>query len=101
MGIYTWLKSPRTLFSDTEIDAIQDFAADRGLPKPGNLGRAVLTTAQLGGYLNRKHDSAPGHKIIWEGYTRLATIGQSYERLTRRGQTSKLSQKLLKGETYG
>ena len=93
--------SPRALFSDTEIDALQDFAADRGLPKPGNLGRAVLTTAQLGGYLNRKHDSAPGHKIIWEGYTRLATIAQSYERLTRLGQTSKLSQKLLKGETYG
>ena len=91
MGGGTPKLSRRTLFSDREIDAIQDFAADRGLPKPGNLGRAVLTTARLGGYLNREHDSAPGHKIIWEGYTRLATIAQSYERLTRLGQTSKLS----------
>ena len=85
---------PGTLFSDLEIAALEDFATDRGLPTPDNLGRAVRTTAQLGGYLNRKHDSPPGHKIIWEGYTRLTTIAQSYERLIRLGQTSKLSQKM-------
>ena len=92
---------PGTLFSDTEIGVLGDFAKDRGLPRPGNLGRAVLTTARLGGYLNRKGDSPPGNKIIWEGYTRLATVAQSYERLTRLGQTSYLSQKLLSATTCG
>ena len=50
---------PDTLFSDTEIAALGDFATDRRLAPPDNLGRAVLTTARLGGYLNRKHDLAP------------------------------------------
>ena len=85
---------PGTLFSKLEIAALEDFATDRGLPAPDNPGRAVRTTAQLGGYLNRKHDPAPGHQIIWQGYTRLATIAQAYERLIRLGQTSKLSQKM-------
>ena len=82
---------PGTLFSKLEIAALEDFVTDRGLPPPDNLGRAVRTPAQLGGYLNRKHAPAPGHQIIWQGYTRLATIAQAYERLIRLGQTSKLS----------
>ena len=85
---------PGTLFSELEIAVLEDFATDSGLPPPDNLGRAVRTTAQLGGYLNRKNAPAPGHQIIWEGYTRLATIAQSYERVIRLGQTSKLYQKL-------
>ena len=84
---------PDTLFADMEIKALADFARDRGLPPPDNLGRAVRTTAQLGGYLNRKHDGPPGHKLIWEGYTRLATIAQAYERIIRLGKTSTLFQK--------
>ena len=77
-----------TLFSATEIAALQDFAADRELPPPENLGLAVRTTAQLGGYLNRRHDPPPGIRILWEGYTRLATIAQTYERLKRLGKAS-------------
>ena len=38
-----------TLFSDIEIAALEDFAKDRKLPRPDNIGRAVLTTAMLGG----------------------------------------------------
>ena len=38
-----------TLFSDIEIAALEDFAKDRKLPPPDNIGRAVLTTAMLGG----------------------------------------------------
>ena len=82
---------PGTLFSKLEVAALEDFATDRGLPAPDNLGRAVRTTAQLGGYVNRKHDPAPVHQIIWQGYTRLAIIAQAYERLIHLGQTSKLS----------
>ena len=43
-----------TLFSDIEIAALEDFAQDRKLPPPDNVGRAVLTMAMLGGYLNFK-----------------------------------------------
>ncbi len=38
-----------TLFSDIEIAALEDFAKDRKLPRPDNIGRALLTTAMLGG----------------------------------------------------
>ncbi len=93
--------APDTLFSDTEIAALGDFATDRQLAPPDNLGRAVLTTAMLGGHLNRKHDLAPGNEVIWEGYTRLATIAQSYERLLRLGPTSNLYQSMPKSATCG
>ena len=53
-----------TLFSDIEINALSDFATDRKLSQPGDLGRAVLVMAMLGGYLNRKNDGPPGHKKI-------------------------------------
>ena len=73
------------LFSDLEIAALEDFARDRQFPAPDNLGRAVLTMARMGGYLNRKHDPPPGHQKIWEGYTVLAITAQTYERLGRLG----------------
>ena len=38
-----------TLFSDIEIAALEDFAKDRKLPPPDNIGRALRTTAMLGG----------------------------------------------------
>ena len=43
-----------------------------------------------GGYLNRKHDLAPGNQVIWKGCTRLATVAQFHERLARLGPTSDL-----------
>ena len=45
---------PDILFSELEISVLEDFALDRKLPPPDNLGLAVLTVAILGGYLNRK-----------------------------------------------
>ncbi len=92
-----------TLFSDIEIAALEDFAQDRKLPPPDNVGRAVLTTAMLGGYLNfkRKRYARPGHQVLWEGYTRLATIVQACERSLRLNQDSKLYQRLRRNKTYG
>ena len=71
-----------TFFTEMELAALEDFAQDRRLERPDNLGRAVLTLAMLGGYLNykRKQYAAPGHQVLWEGYTRLATITQVFER---------------------
>ena len=89
------------LFSDIEIIALEDFAKDRKLPPPDNLGRAVLTMAMLGGYLNRKGDSPPGHAKLWEGYTRLATTAQTYERLLRLDRTSDFYKRLRSDKTCG
>ena len=89
------------LFSDIEIIALEDFAKDRKLPPPDNLGRAVLTMAMLGGYLNRKRDSPPGHAKLWEGYTRLATTAQTYERLLRLDRTSDFYKRLRPDNTCG
>ena len=38
-----------TLFCEIEIAALADFAKDRRLVPPDNLGRVVLTLAMLGG----------------------------------------------------
>ena len=89
------------LFSDIEIMALEDFATDRKLPAPGNLGLAVLTIAMLGGCLNRKNDPWPGHEKIWEGYTRLAVAAQTYERLIRMDRNSNLYQRLRSDKTCG
>ena len=60
-------------------------------------------TAMLGGYLNfkRKRYAGPGHQVLWEGYTRLATIVQACERSLRLNQDSKLYQRLRRNKTYG
>ena len=96
MGRDTPKLPPETLFSEIEIAALQDFAKDRRLEPPDNLGRAVLTLAMLGGYLNfkRKRYAHPGHKVMWEGYIRLATNRQAVERTRRLNAASKLYQKM-------
>ena len=85
-----------TLFTEIELATLGDFAQDRRQPPPDNLGRAVLTLAMLGGYLNykRKQYAVPGHKVMWEGYTRLATIAQTVERTRRLNEASLLYQKM-------
>ena len=88
-----------TLFTDIELAVLENFAQDRRLERPGNPGRAVLTLAMLGGYLNygRKQYAAPGHQVLWEGYTRLATITQAFERTRRLDANSRLYRKLRSG----
>ena len=90
-----------TLFTEIEIAALKDFARDRRQAAPDNLGRAVLTLAMLGGYLNfkRKRYAVPGHQVLWEGYTRLAAITQAFERARRLSESSELYQKLRSDKT--
>ncbi len=74
---------------------LKDFALERKLPcRPDNLGTAVHTMAILGGYLNRRNDLAPGPTVIWRGYTQLATMAQTYERLLKLDPSSGLYQRL-------
>ena len=71
------------LFSNLEIRMLELVALDRKRPAPSNLGRAVLTMAMLGGYLARKNDPPPGHKVIWTGYVELGAYGRAYELFKR------------------
>jgi hypothetical protein len=38
---------------------------------PPKLGVVINYLAQLGGYLNRKHDPKPGAKVLWQGVNKL------------------------------
>ena len=94
MGRETPELPPEILFSDLEISVLEDFALDRKLPPPDNLGLAVLTVAILGGYLNRKKDPWPGHQKFWQGYASLSVAVQTYETIVRLDRTSNLYQRL-------
>ena len=83
------------LYSDIESMALNDFARDRKLPPPDNLGRAVRTMAILGGYLNRNKEPPPGHQKIWSGYTLLNAASQAYERVIRMQQASDLYKRVV------
>ena len=83
------------LYSDIESMALNDFARDRKLPPPDNLGRAVRTMAILGGYLNRNKEPPPGHQKIWSGYTLLNAASQAYERVIRMQQDSDLYKRVV------
>ena len=69
--------SAELMFTDHEINFLEDYAKSFRLKSPQNLAAAVLLVAILGGYQNRKHDPPPGSKIMWRGVERLnmATLG--------------------------
>ena len=60
-----------------EIGVLRDFATDRKLSEPLDLGTATM--AILGGYLNRP----PGYKMIWVGKSRLNIMAQACESRNR------------------
>ena len=82
------------LFSEHEIAILEDYAPERGVQGPDNLGRTVLLLSMMGGYLNRKHDAPPGHQIVWEGYARLALGARVVERAQKFGSDSSVFRKL-------
>jgi Druantia protein DruA/Transposase DNA-binding/Transposase Tn5 dimerisation domain len=67
------------LFTDIEVQLLQAFAEQNGLPPPARLGSAVRLVAKLGGYIGRNTDPPPGHQILWQGFTalQLMTLGAS------------------------
>ena len=85
------------LFSEHEIAILEDYARERRVQGPDNLGRAVLLLSMMGGYLNRKHDAPPGHQIVWEGYARLALGARVLERAQKFGSDSSVFRKLTSG----
>ncbi len=65
-------------FTPHQLRVLRDFATQRRLDPPRNLGLALRTMAILGGYLYRPNASPPGHKKIWEGWTRLSIMSETY-----------------------
>ena len=78
----------------SEIMALQDFAADRRLPVPGNPCPAMLTLALPGGYRNRRKNPPPRQPKLGEGHRCLAVQAQGCERVIRMDRASKLDQRL-------
>ncbi|MDE0533509.1 MAG: IS4 family transposase, partial [Albidovulum sp.] len=77
-----------SFFSDVEIAVLSDFAAERRVKGPENLGQAMNLVAAMGGHLHRKHDRPPGSEVVWLGCARLADASQAAERARRLGSES-------------
>ncbi|MBK3837859.1 IS4 family transposase, partial [Paraburkholderia aspalathi] len=45
---------------------------------PPTMAQVVLWIAQLGGYLNRKHDHPPGPTVMWRGFLALHECTEMY-----------------------
>lgn len=93
MGRNTPQLSPETFFPEIEIAALDDFARDRRLTLPDNLGRAVRT---LDGCPNfkPKQNAHPDHQVIRDGYVWLVAITQAPEQARRLNETASRYQKL-------
>ena len=65
------------LFTAAELDFLNDYAREHGLPAPDSLRAAMQMVAPFGRHRGRKHDHPPGRRIIWWGYSGLttATVG--------------------------
>ena len=66
------------LFSDLEIEVLKAYAKIKNFTPPKNLGDAVKVVARIGGYLDRKKDPPPGHKLMWQGYTQLQLMCEGF-----------------------
>ncbi|MBK5935304.1 IS4 family transposase [Halorhodospira halophila] len=66
------------LFSDIELRVLGDFARARRRAAPSSLGEATREVAIIGGYTNRNNDPPPGHQLMWQGYSKLASMALGY-----------------------
>ena len=70
-------KEAEVLFSAADLNFLNDYAREHGLPAPDSLGAAMRMVAHFGRHRGRKHDHPPGRRIIWWGYSgpTTATVG--------------------------
>lgn len=70
---------PATLvFTDVEILLLDRLVPSADESRQGTVGDFLNRLARLGGYLNRCHDSPPGHTVLWRGMIRLTEIQIGY-----------------------
>ena len=67
------------------------YAEQQGRPGPSDLGSAVALVAHLGGYRERKHDPAPGNRIMWEGSDFRTSINFEVSLFCPLGRTGKVA----------
>jgi hypothetical protein len=69
-----------TILAPHELAALYTFLHKQPMPDSllPTVHQATLWVAQLGGFLARKHDGAPGVTVIWRGWQRLADIAAAY-----------------------
>lgn len=65
---------PEVLFTDIELKVLRRYASTRKQKLILTLNDAVIWTAILGGYQNRKHDPPPGTDLTWYGRMKLAAM---------------------------
>ncbi len=65
-------------FTSQQLRVLHDFATQRRLDPPRNLGLALRTMAILGGYQYRANAPPPGHQKTWEGWNRLSIMSEAY-----------------------
>lgn len=70
---------PELLFTDLELKVLRRYAMKRKGKEIHVLGEAVIWTAILGGYQNRKHDPPPGADLTWYGRMKLAVMCEAVE----------------------
>lgn len=70
---------PELLFTDVELKVLRRYAMKRKGKQIRTLRDAVIWTAILGGYQNRKHDPPPGADLTWYGRMKLAAMCEVVE----------------------
>jgi Transposase DNA-binding/Transposase Tn5 dimerisation domain len=58
------------VFAPEEWRAVSQIARGRPATSMPSLGEMIIMVAELGGYLNRKHDGPPGPQTLWIGMQR-------------------------------
>lgn len=62
------------VFTREELAILNHFCHRPNHATHKKVAHCLRGVAQLGGYLNRKHDGPPGNTVIWRGITRLTDI---------------------------
>lgn len=66
---------PEVAFTETEIQILDTMIGIEKTEKPhATVGNYLIKVAQLGGYLARASDPAPGNAVMWKGMLRLVDI---------------------------
>ena len=70
---------PTLALTQLELQLLDELVPDRSPPThPPTLSRSIIKIAQLGGYLARARDPAPGNIVMWRGLARLTDIAIGY-----------------------
>ena len=68
-----------TFLTEEEWKAVVEIMTNQPAPQePPTLGEMIVLIAELGGYMNRKHDGPPGPKTMWIGMQRMRDFAMAW-----------------------